>query len=85
MLLEKRQGLLIPWSFEREDYDYLRVLLRPVVVPAASAVNPSSDPGSFAVTQSALRRFRLPWKSSYRCERSIRRYPVARLALWEGQ
>jgi hypothetical protein len=52
MLLEKRQGLLIPWSFEREDYDYLRVLLRPVAVPAASAVNPSSDLESFAVAYS---------------------------------
>jgi hypothetical protein len=83
MLLEKRQGLLKPWSFEREDYDYLRDLLRPVVVPVASAANPSSDPESFAVTQSALHHVTLPWRPSYRCERSIRCYPVARLALWE--
>lgn len=51
--LELRQGLLIPWYHEDKDCDYLHVP-RLVAAPAASAANPSSDLGSFAVTGGQL-------------------------------
>jgi hypothetical protein len=81
-LLKKRQGLWIPWYLARKDYDYLHVLLRLVAVPVANVVNPFSDPVSFAVgiRQRRAQNWSRP-RSTYRCQRSIRRYPVARLSL----